>query len=241
MVKREPRMPDAKEAYESMARIVNAPGYPLLRNYRSDFEKHDKEFIERVWSEDAKLLWIVRGNGTHTVPLGIHPGIAEEGFAALSMEGQKDVFTVCARRGVRRVSPEAAKDELRKFDWSADSNGGIFRKGRLVAIATRVDVSREDNRLRGDVALRPADKGMEFSLGDLIALRQISERLVISKAGTLFVGTRSATLDGADLFDLQDGKRARAPEKTPQAAPDEGAKTRGRRKRLEAGQQTISM
>ena len=41
--------------FNAMRAVVEAPGYPLLRNYQQDFYKYDREILRSTWTQDMSV------------------------------------------------------------------------------------------------------------------------------------------------------------------------------------------
>jgi hypothetical protein len=196
-----------KQLHDEMGKVVNRPGYPLLRFYRDDFESSDLRYLENAWHLDAKMLWVVRESGTHIVPLDIHPAMSGEGRAILNMAEPKEAFLL-TRRGVEQIPLDQAARELGARHWSQDGARRVSKHGEPVADIVDIVHSREGNTRIADAKLHMIKPVGDLSLGDLVALRIYAERAAIDEAGTLFVGTRSVRVGASDLDQLLDDKRA---------------------------------
>ncbi len=195
--------PDA--LYQRMAEAVSSPNYPLLKYYRTDFEVIDRQFIDRAWSDESKMLWIVGESGTHLIPLGIHPGMCDWGRAALTIAKDYDLF-IADQAGLKKIDRAQALLALGSYSWQ-DHSGRICKGGRPLADILDIAIERSGRGLRADVKLASLVKPELLTLGETVGLVQMVERAAIDKAGTLFCATNSILIDGADIYRLMDAKR----------------------------------
>ena len=215
-----------KQMHAAMAQIVDKPGYPLLKHYRSDFEELDLTYLENAWHEEARMLWVVRKNGTHLIPLGVHPKMEVGARAVFQMEGEKE-FYLLSNKGISQVGQARAEQEVSRLQWRYEKDGGIF-KGHLrladvVEVTTGVErtpMPKEDGEAENaalrfktepvyDVKLKLRVASSELSLGDLIGIRIHAECAASAHGGDLMIATRNVQLGEIDLGKLMDKSRAK--------------------------------
>lgn len=196
------------QMHAKMARIVNAPGYPLLKDYRRDFEVLDLDILRAQWHGEGRALWIVREMGTDIVNLGVHPKSSEHGKAVLGMGGAKQCYLLTPRR-ITQIDQARAAGELKSFEWSIDQ-GRISRKGQPVAdlIELRTAYAQDPkSRIVADIRLEPLRPVEKLSHPEIMGLFEFVRCEAINQSQSLFCVPRSVTLDGRDMFGILDQKR----------------------------------
>ena len=123
----------AKTIFESMKRIVEAPGYPLLRSYKDDFYKHDLSLLLQRWSSKARAIWVVTPNGTHLNFIGHHAKQIESVEASLSTGyANFEIYLLC-EKGVTAISRERALAEARHLDFFVKGKSLLNEAGEKLA------------------------------------------------------------------------------------------------------------
>ena len=107
----------AKTIFESMKRIVEAPGYPLLQSYKDDFYKHDLSLLLQRWSSKSRAIWVVTPNGTHLNFIGHHAKQIESVEASLTTGYANIEIYLLSGKGVTAISRERALAEARHLDF----------------------------------------------------------------------------------------------------------------------------
>lgn len=185
--------------FDAMRRVIEAPN-SRLEHYRDDFYKHDRAYLERSCAL-GMYGWIVRQSGTHLVHLGRHPKMHEELEAALDMTSSLDCYLVDTKRAcVTPVCAEQLREQMTRLQYSV-TNANVYRgETRIASIDVGLTPWSHGESPKGVVCFGSA--GVPFSLDDRVALVQIAECEVVLKSHSLFTGTQSITLDGADLRDM---------------------------------------
>lgn len=163
--------------FKKMQAIVEADGYPFLKNYKQDFYEHDQRFLERTFSPESRYLWMVRDNGTHLVPVGIHPKISAWADAVFGLRCPLDLYLIESAT-VRRVSDPVARQALTSYRYTV--SGNVVSLGRRPLASFQVQLSPwASQRREGKIVFTSMSPVPAMTLGDLIALAQIAESEVI--------------------------------------------------------------
>ena len=189
------------EAFARMRAIVEAPGYPLLTDYRQDFYTYDKAVIEREWHGHARFLWVVRQYGTELVPLGAHPGQVDYGLAALGQARRNTdakIYLITAA-GLEEVDRARAEAEVHRVDYTIKADMVAFHN--LYLGSYTLNTWREGGNIKGSVAFYDAPPAA-MDPHHAIALLQIARHLVDRTWNSLFAGLAEVTLNGRDLTEL---------------------------------------
>lgn len=188
-----------ERVFDAMRRIIEAPD-SRLENYRQDFFKFDRAYLERSCAV-GMYGWIVRQNGTHLVHVGHHPKMHEELEAALEMTSSLDCYLVDSQRAsVTPVSTTQLRARMATLQYTV-TNANVYRgETRIASIDVGLTPWRHGESPKGVVRLESA--GAPLSLVDRVALAQIAESEVVLKSHSLFTGTQTITLDGEDLRDV---------------------------------------
>ena len=184
----------ALSVFEAMRSVIAAPGFSLLRDYRDDFYRIDREVLFTTYSEEARYLWIVRERGTHLILLGVHQKMHDEARAVLRGVGGRHLCFLIERGGLCSVSDGRALAALSHCRYQVRKGVEVSRNpmpasGPLAHADVRLAWASGPNpRLQGVVLYSPGSR-VEPTLGDLVALDQIATWLVVEKSGSLFTPT----------------------------------------------------
>lgn len=186
----------AQQIFAAMSAIVEAPGYPLLQSYKSDFYKLDLESLKRNWSAQARAIWVVTPNGTHLTFIGHHPRQVEDVDASVHCGYSNiDVFSL-SPSGIKRITAAQAIDEAKKLDFKLKNGAEVTDAlGNTVAYM-RITQTGNSCRRRTTVHYEP---GLAFtgSPSQLVALGNIAIQASIAEVQTLFVAVERITVGDA--------------------------------------------
>lgn len=187
--------------FEWMKAVIEQPSYPFLTHYRDDFYKHDRRYLEATDAPGSRYIWVVRETGTHLVKIGVHPGMHEEITAAMATCGpeRREVYLV-SDAGVTKLSDAKTKTLLQSYQYTVQGSMVFKEKRHLATLDVSVSRWSQGSQPTGTVHITGVQPYL--SLETLVSLCQIGEREVIRKAGTLFVGTETITLDGQPLREM---------------------------------------
>ncbi|MDZ4123650.1 MAG: hypothetical protein U1E02_05660 [Hydrogenophaga sp.] len=184
--------------FERMREVVEAPGYHLLRHYKQDFYKYDRQQLVDSFTPDMSYLWVVREMGTHLFPLYIDPRITNEAHAALSLQSSAQDIFIVGPNGLKKIELQRALDELKHYDYKVGLQG-VFKMGRLLA-EIDVKVVWTDSRQKGEVEYRSELPIVALTPRDRIALQRIALGQVINKSQSLFTPCTEVTYNGISLL-----------------------------------------
>lgn len=194
---------NAAQALAAMHTVVDAPGYAYLRDYRRDFEVHDRELLERTWHPQARYLWAVREYGTHLCLLGVHERMNNEARAVLDHLGSNDrsfeVYLLSAQQGLQRVTTEQARSATLALDYQVQQQT-VWHEGAPLAQFTLTPiVSGAKRDARVDYT---ACSGFRHSHGHRVALLAIAQSMAVQHWQSLFAHANQVNLDGRCLYDM---------------------------------------
>lgn len=199
-----------QQMHEAMAKIVDAPGYPLLKSYRKDFEVYDRQLLEASWHREGRALWVVREMGTHLINLGVHPKSSEEGRCLLGGGDRKAEYYLLTPKRVARIDAVRADTELKTFSWSMRDDV-ICRAGEPIAFIQSFSaghVQDPKSRLVADAKLSALKDPSRLTHAESAGLLQFLQAESVERAQSLFCALRSATYGGVDLYALHEQRRA---------------------------------
>lgn len=188
--------------FERMREVVEASSYHLLKHFKDDFYKHDRQQLRETFAPQMAYLWIVRMNGTHLVPLYIDNRYSTEATAALQMNDGNaiDIFII-SEKGVRKITPIQAAQELTKFDYEVQ-NGFVMKKGGSSLGFVEIDISYEGGQQQATVHYS-ADASIDtLTERDRVALCRIGLAQAISATQSLFIKVRAIAFNNDVLFPL---------------------------------------
>lgn len=188
----------AQTIFESMKRIVEAPGYPLLQSYKDDFYKHDLAQLLRGWSSKSRAIWVVTPNGTYLNFVGHHAKQIESVEASLSTGYANFEIYLLSEKGVTAISRERALDEARRLDFLVKGHSLLNQAGEKLA-TFEIEPCGQAYRNRTCVHFTsgPAIRKDAFVLSALI---EIAIQETILACSSLFSGVALVTLDGDVVF-----------------------------------------
>ena len=184
----------AKTIFESMKRIVEAPGYPLLRSYKDDFYKHDLSLLLQRWSSKSRAIWVVTPNGTHLNFIGHHAKQIESVEASLSTGYANFEIYLLSEKGVTAISRERALTEARHLDFLVKGQSLLDKAGeKLATFEIEPCGQAYRNRTCVHFTSTPAFNQNAFVLSALI---EVAIQETIVACSSLFSGVELVTLDG---------------------------------------------
>ena len=188
----------AKTIFESMKRIVKAPGYPLLQNYKNDFYQHDLSLLLQRWSPKSRAIWVVTPNGTHLNFIGHHAKQIESVEASLSTGYANFEIYLLSEKGVTAISREHALDEARRLDFFVKSQSLLNKAGEKLA-TFQIEPCGQAYRNQTCVHFTSAPAINKDALVRS-ALIEIAIQETILACASLFSGVERVTLDGEAIF-----------------------------------------
>lgn len=202
------------QVFALMKAIVEAPGFEYLTDYKQDFYDFDREYLSQGWAPGVSMLWIVRTMGTHLCRLHVHPRVNEEVQAAMSLT---DLFKAyhLTDKGVTEVNHHKAKDLLKTFQFEVRGNwlyAGSPRQTWLPIASIYVDLQFDAKACRygGDVHFQSSTDHVNWTLPELLALRHVAHAEVLTRTSSLWSCTKNVYLDGQELLDQIELKKAKA-------------------------------
>lgn len=184
--------------FERMREVVEAPGYHLLKHYKQDFYKYDRQQLADSFTPDMTYLWVVRKMGTHLFPLYIDPRITNDAHAALSIESSAQDIFIVGPKGLKKIELKRALEELKHYDYTVGVQG-VFKMGRLLA-EMDVRIVWAESRQKGEVEFRSELPISALTPRDHVALQRIALGQVINKSHSLFTPCTEVTFNGISLF-----------------------------------------
>jgi hypothetical protein len=185
--------------FDAMRAIVEQPD-ARLRHYTVDFYEHDRAYLQRTYAT-GMYGWVIRESGTHLVQLGRHPRMNEELDAALHTGPSRDCYLIDARNAtVKAVTEGKLREEMARFNYITGPQT-VEKNGRTIATMD-VSMTPWTHAKPPQGIVRFGSLDVPLSHEDLVALGQIGPSEVIRVSHSLFTGTQSIELDGANLFDL---------------------------------------
>lgn len=214
---KEPALPDdphVNAVFDAMRKIVEAPD-AILKHYKNDFYKHDRDSLH-AFAAQGKFLWCINKNGTHFGALGIHKrtvGMVEAGINSSSGIDRQIYLVDGDKVTVKQISRASALTAMKDIDYKVV--GTQVRRGSTLIATMDVNLTSlsSGKAPAGIVSIEPiAD--VKMSLRDLIALREIALCEVIEKAGTLFIRADEVTVgkDKRDISEMIDIARGFTPD-----------------------------
>lgn len=199
--------------FEQMKAIVEAPGYPLLKNYKDDFYVIDREYLERTYLPGQEYVWSVRESGTTIGALGIN----ERACAFLAADigqmelrgGRTDIFHV-TENGIKEISADKALDLMREENYQVKGKD-VFKRngaGKFDMILRGESQSVHEHGAGGpiigyDLSFNTVSE-TPLSTRDVVVLNTLVNEIIIGVGGSLFAKVRDVTLDGEHLRDVID-------------------------------------
>jgi hypothetical protein len=201
--------PLATRLIAAMSAIVEAPDYPLLKSYKSDFYKRDTEIMKNFCSGD-RHLWVVRESGTHLSRLGVHRKESEWAEATINTSHDtsagREIYLVTAK-GLALITHSKAMDEIRKYDYEVTRNA-VFKKSDNSLVATySAEVYRKpaDGNVYVSVVFQSSQLE-SLNLSTLNALRVIADAEGTEIASSFFKRIEVLTINGQSLVELIESK-----------------------------------
>ena len=188
----------AKTIFESMKRIVEAPGYPLLQSYKDDFYKHDLSLLLQRWSSKSRAIWVVTPNGTHLNFIGHHAKQIESVEASLSTGYANFEIYLLSEKGVTAISRERALTEARHLDFLVKGQSLLDKAGEKLA-TFEIEPFGPKHRNRTCVHFTSVP-GINKNGLLPSALMEIAIQETIVACSSLFSGAELVTLDGEAIF-----------------------------------------
>lgn len=195
--------------FERMREVIEAPGYPLLTDYKQDFYKHDRSFLQETFAENLTYLWIVRSSGTHLYLLYIDPRCTEEALAVMQIDGGRNQEIYLVKMSslrkltpeLRKITPSQAKDELAKYHYEV-RNGFVMKLAETNLGHVEVDVFWERGQRKTSVHYTGNLSIEELTARDRVALKQIAISQAIAKTQSLFTPVMAVSYNGDPLFPI---------------------------------------
>lgn len=183
--------------FNAMRAVVEAPGYPLLRNYQQDFYKYDREILRSTWTQDMSYLWIVRGSGTHLYPLYLDPSIAADANAALAMSGESECYLLGPGR-LEKIGLDRARRELQRLEYEV-VNRFVMKNGSRLMCRINISLRWEQGQQKGYVSFA-GDLGIDnLTPKDRVALRYIAIGQAHAISSSLFTPCAEIVYNGQPL------------------------------------------
>ena len=196
---------NANRIIEAMTAILEAPGYPLLTFYKTDFAA-DKLLIKSDWHPAMRMLWIVRESGTHLDTLGVHPRQNEALRVVIDHNqynktiDQVDCFLITAH-GVSKITAERALTELKRLDYLVQ-DGKVMDASGIELASLDIHLIHDNSHMTGEVAFITPNMDVMAQRQHHIALMQIAKAEVVNAWQSLWAKPRTVTLNGANLFSM---------------------------------------
>lgn len=194
---------DHEEILTAMRGVVEAPGYPLLKGYKTDFYEHDVRQIRNSWASGSQFLWVVREYGTHLAHIGVHAKLNEYASAAISVavtSGSPYEIYHLSAKGVRKLTLEAARLLLVVMQYVTQDHRVMDASGKVVAAFTveRVATGTTQSGIVRFTTAHDVIRTPSF----LAALNQIAMGEVVKAWGSWFCSVQAVEVDGRDIAPL---------------------------------------
>ena len=112
-----------EEIYAAMSKIVESmKTRGLLEAYETDFTVHDRNSIEKDWSDESRWIWVITPNGTHLTEIGVHPKQNSWAEATIQTGYKNFAIFLLTKNGVKEITKEKAFAEIKKMDFHIQNN-----------------------------------------------------------------------------------------------------------------------
>lgn len=199
-----------EKIFERMCAIVEQPGYPLLKSYKQDLYKIDREILNRTWVQGLRYLWIVRECGTDLAILGMDKRASEEACLYIQRGGDSEMYLIDAAGRLTKIDKATALAFAKTICYKYQ-DGYIWHY-----------VDKVHHRIASMECKLQYQKGQqhaEVAIGTLDTLTPIDkkafERLAISEAinmaGSLFISVTSLKIDGVETLVKAEDESKKSP------------------------------
>lgn len=180
-----------EEVFDLMREVVEGPN-GMLKHYKNDFYVHDKNALH-AYAAQGKFVWVVAASSTQLAPIGINR--AATGFAESAMNGgggepYKAYLIDGDRMSIKEVTRTQALDAMKEEDYKVVNYAVIYKNKRIAYVSTELKQMAPAQMPAGLVQIA-VGQDVSLSVRDLIALREISLREVVTISGSLFTHTHA--------------------------------------------------
>lgn len=196
------------ELFSEMTKVYErfAQSNPHMRD--RDFFEIDKAMIEFQFVPGVEFVWVLTPYGTHLSPIGLHSKSNEHARAIVQCAqaaGYSYESYLVGNRGVVGADARVCEAAARRLDY-VTVGGRVCRAKESETLAS-VGIKVLDQNLNTEVAITSVGVA-QLSLRDLVALHCIAVGEAQLAAQSLFVKIRQLSIDGSDLIDVIEHRRA---------------------------------